>query len=98
MNREEVLRILREHEPQLKAAGIVHLRLFGSVARGEQRPDSDVDLMAEFDDERVLSLLDLAKMKIAMEDLLGRDVDFIEQYALKPRIRQRAEAEAVSAF
>lgn len=98
MDRDEVLRILREHELELKTAGIMHLRLFGSVARGDQRPDSDVDLMAEFEQEKILSLLELARMKIKMEELLGREVDFIEQYALKPRIRARAEAEAINAF
>ncbi len=49
MDRDRILLILREHAPELKAAGLVHLRVFGSVARGEASPQSDVDLMADFD-------------------------------------------------
>jgi predicted nucleotidyltransferase len=47
MDKGSVIETLRLHEPELRAAGIVHLRLFGSVARGEASPESDVDLMAD---------------------------------------------------
>lgn len=49
MDKGSVIQTLRKHEPELKAAGIVHLRLFGSVARGEASDQSDVDLMADLD-------------------------------------------------
>jgi hypothetical protein len=48
MDRSTIIAKLREHEPELKAAGIVRLSLFGSVARGDQTPQSDIDLMADF--------------------------------------------------
>ena len=54
MQRETVIRILREHEQELKRAGVLRLSLFGSVARGED--GRDVDLLAEFDSTRSLSL------------------------------------------
>ncbi|MCI0364048.1 MAG: nucleotidyltransferase domain-containing protein [Phycisphaerales bacterium] len=49
MNKDEVIKRLRAHEPELKAAGIVRLAVFGSVARGDNSPESDVDLLADFD-------------------------------------------------
>ena len=72
MDKTAVLQILRAHEPELRAAGIVHLRLFGSVARGEQRPDSDVDLMAEFDRTKQLGIFGVVGIKLQLEELLGR--------------------------
>jgi len=60
MNREQVLATLRAHEPTLKAVGVVRLSLFGSTARGDHRPESDIDLLAAFDQTRRLSLLDVA--------------------------------------
>ena len=52
MDREQVIATLREHEPGLRAVGVVRLSLFGSTARGDRRPDSDVDLLAAFDATR----------------------------------------------
>ena len=55
MTREQVLARLREREAELRSAGVVRLSLFGSAARGDSRPDSDIDLMAAFDEERRIS-------------------------------------------
>ena len=63
MDKFTVLATLREHEPELKAAGIVSLSLFGSVARGDESPQSDVDLMAEFDGRKGLSIVDMVGWK-----------------------------------
>ena len=59
MDREQVIAALRGREKELRAAGVVRISLFGSTVRGEQRPDSDVDLLAAFDSSRRLSLLDV---------------------------------------
>ena len=98
MNREQVLATLRAHEPTLKAAGVVRLSLFGSTARGDRRPDSDIDLLAAFDQTRRISLLDVAGIEIQLSELLGQPVDLIEEGTLKPRVRSAVEAEAVRAF
>jgi predicted nucleotidyltransferase len=98
MNREQVLATLRAHEPTLKAVGVVHLALFGSTARGDGRPDSDVDLLAAFDRTRRISLLDVAGIEIQLSELLGQPVELIEEGTLKPRVRRTVEAEAVRAF
>jgi hypothetical protein len=98
MNCEQVLATLRAHEPTLKAVGVVHLSLFGSTARGDRRPDSDVDLLAAFDRTRRISLLDVAGIEIQLSELLRQPVDLIEEGTLKPRVRRTVEAEAVRAF
>ncbi|MSV31427.1 MAG: hypothetical protein EXQ57_02810 [Bryobacterales bacterium] len=98
MEREQVIATLRAHERQLKDAGIVRLSLFGSTARGDAGPDSDVDLLAAFDERRRLSLLDVVGLEIQLADLLGCPVDLSEEGRLKPRVQKNVEAEAVRAF
>ena len=98
MNREQVIATLRAHEPELKAAGVVRLSLFGSTARGDRRPDSDIDLLAAFDETRRISLLDVAGIEIQLSELLGRTVDLVEEGTLKPRVRKRVEVEVLRAF
>ncbi len=98
MDREHVIAKLRAHERQLKEAGIVRLSLFGSTARGDAGPDSDVDLLAAFDNSRRISLLDMAGMQIDLSEILGCKVDLIEEGTLKPRVQKSVEAEVVRAF
>ena len=79
MDREQVLAKLRAHEGQLKDAGIVRLSLFGSTARGDTGPDSDVDLLAAFDDTRRISLIDVVGLELDLSEMLGCKVDLIEE-------------------
>jgi predicted nucleotidyltransferase len=98
MKRDEVIATLREHEPDLRSAGIVRLSLFGSVARDEAQAESDIDLLAAFDSSRALSLLDVIGIENRLADLLGQPVDLIEEGTLRPRARLSAGREAVRAF
>ena len=98
MDRDRVIGKLREHEPELRAAGIVHLRLHGSVARGEASAASDVDLIAEFDANRPLSLLDMVGLENRLAELLGVRVDLSPAKTLRDTVRERADREAVLAF
>jgi uncharacterized protein len=98
MDREQVIAVLREHEVELRAAGVVRLSLFGSTARGEQHPDSDIDLLAAFDGTRRISLLDVAGIEQQIARILGRPVELVEEGTLKPRVRKNVEAEALRAF
>jgi len=98
MNREQVIAALRGHEKELRAAGVTRISLFGSTARGEQRPDSDVDLLAVFDSSRRLSLLDVVGIERQISEVLGRPVELIEEGTLKPRVQRSVTAEAVRAF
>ena len=98
MDRERVLTILREHEPELKATGIAHLRLFGSVARGEQTHGSDIDLLADFDESTRMTLVKLCHIQHQISDLLGAEVDLIPSRGLRDFARENATREAVLAF
>jgi predicted nucleotidyltransferase len=97
MDREQVIATLREHEMELKAAGIVHLRLHGSVARAE-RHNSDVDLIAELDPSKPFSLIDMVGLENRLSDLLGAHVDLSPAHMLKPPVAARAADEAILAF
>jgi hypothetical protein len=97
MDSGHVIATLRHHEPELKAAGIVHLSLHRSVARAEPTT-SDVDLIAELDPTKPLSLLDLIGLENRLADLLGAPVDLSPAHMLKPPIAQRAAHEAILAF
>lgn len=98
MDRAQVLATLRKHEAELRASGILSLSLFGSTARGQAGPDSDVDLLATFDSSRRISILDVAGMQIGLSEMLGCNVDLIEEGKLKPRVQARVLAETVRAF
>ena len=98
MTPEQVIARLREHEPELRASGIVRLSLFGSTARGDRGPESDIDLLAAFDGARRITLLDVAGMELRLSCLLGQAVDLVEEGTLQPRVQKNVEAEALRAF
>ena len=70
------------------------LSVFGSVARGEHRPDSDVDLLVDFDPEARIGLLEVGALMQELSTLVGRRVDIAIKRALKPRIRSEVLADA----
>jgi uncharacterized protein len=98
MDRQYVIAKLRQHEPELRAAGVLHLSLFGSVARSEGSPQSDVDLMAEFDASRDYSLLDRVRLERRLAEILGAPVDLAPVRTLRDDVRHRASNEAMLAF
>jgi predicted nucleotidyltransferase len=98
MDRESILVTLRQHAPELKSAGVAHLRLFGSVARGEATPLSDIDLMADFTPGARISLMTLSGLRLQLCDLLGAEVDLSSASALKEPVRANANRESVHVF
>lgn len=97
MKREEAIRRLQQHEADLKRLGVEHLYMFGSVARGEAREDSDVDLF--FDHEKgKLGLFELIDVKERTASILGRKADIMTRNSLHPRLRRRIEESAVLVF
>ena len=90
-------RRVRRHRNDLVAAaaahGVTNLRVFGSVARGEDRPDSDVDLLADFPPG--LSLFGLGRLQADLEGILGSGVDLIPAAGLKPSVRERVEPDLI---
>jgi len=97
MDREQVIRILRDNAAELHEMGLAKLYLFGSVARGDPKP-ADVDLAFEIGDNPHFSLLTQAGAMLRIEELLGRPVDLVERDFLHPRIRNRIESEMVEVF
>ena len=97
MSRDDFISVIDRAAPDLRAAGLSALYLFGSRARGDFHEDSDIDFAFDVADEADdnFSLLDQARLQVRLQRLLGRKVDFIERRALRPRIRQRVEAEMV---
>jgi predicted nucleotidyltransferase len=99
MDKALIIAKLREHEPELRAAGVEHLFRHGSYARGTAlRELSDVDLIAEFDTAREYSLLDRVRLENRLADMLGVKVDLAPAMMLKEDVRERAAREAVLAF
>lgn len=93
-----VLAILRGHAGLLRHRGMTGLWIFGSVARGDARVDSDIDLMAEFAPSANLSLVSLASLRAELSELLGAPADLVEREALYPAVRGAAEREGVRAL
>ncbi len=77
---------------------MIRLSLFGSIARDDAGPVSDVDLLAAFDEAHRLSLLDVIHIQNHIGSLLGAPVDLIEEGTLKPRVQAAVERETVRAF
>jgi hypothetical protein len=93
MKREQAIHILKQHEQSLKDFGIKSLSIFGSVARDEAHPDSDIDILAEFSEPPTFDrYMDL---KFFLEDHLDHTVDLVSPKMLKPQIRQTVEKEAI---
>jgi predicted nucleotidyltransferase len=94
MDRRERLLARREELLRLAAAhGARRVLLFGSLARGEGREGSDVDLLVEMEEGR--TLLDLGGLQQALEELLGLPVDLVTERSLPPRVRRQVLAEAI---
>jgi uncharacterized protein len=89
MYRDEVIALLRAHREEILALGVKSLGIFGSVARGEERPDSNVDLLVEFEGTPTFTIY--TNVLFLLEDLLGRKVDLVPRSALKPRVRPYVE-------
>jgi predicted nucleotidyltransferase len=84
--REDILRIASEY-------GAYDVRVFGSVARGEDDEKSDIDFLVNMEKGR--SLFDLGGLLMDLQDLLGRDVDVVTEKGLRERIRERVLREAI---
>ena len=90
---QAILEILRTHRGALTEMGVLTLALFGSAARGELRPDSDIDMLTELEPPYTFDRY--IRVKFYLEDLLGRPVDLVMAETLKSRVRPFVEKEAV---
>lgn len=73
---------------------VAELSLFGSAAKGNFSEESDIDLLVEFETDAEIGFIDLSKLRIELETLLGRPVDLVPKTGLKPAIRQNVLSEA----
>lgn len=99
MDKEKIVAKLREHQSELKSGGIKRLFLFGSHARGTAvQNTSDVDLIADFDGAKRLTLFDKAGLEVELGELLNSRVDLCDRAMLREPVRLNASREAVLVF
>jgi len=97
-SKADIVAELRSLERPLRERGLQSLALFGSVARGDVRPDSDVDVLVDIAADVPFSLVDLVAVKDFLEERLGRPVDVVTKKGLEPLIRERVLREAETMF
>lgn len=95
MNVQTISERLQEHQTDLEQLGVASLALFGSTARGDVSPGSDVDLLIEF--SRPVGLFHFLEVKEFLEQVLGRRVDLVTKAALKPQLREAVLDKAIEA-
>lgn len=90
---EEVIGEIVEHLDTIKQFGVKFIGLFGSVARDEARPDSDIDILVEF--EGGITLQKYARLSIYLEKILGREIDVVDAEMLRPELRPYVEKDLI---
>jgi len=94
MRKDEALKLLTEHKPELvRRFGITDLALFGSTVRDEARPDSDIDVLVNFDGQATSKRY--FGVQFYLEDLMGSPVDLVTNKALRPQLRPYIEKELI---
>ncbi|HMK89929.1 MAG TPA: nucleotidyltransferase domain-containing protein, partial [Methylocystis sp.] len=94
----DIIAKLREHEADLRAQGVAHAALFGSRARGDHRPDSDIDIMVEIEPEARIGVWGYVGVVHAIQDMFPMRVDVSDKSAQKPHVLPGAERDAIYAF
>jgi predicted nucleotidyltransferase len=99
MDKSTIIARLCEYEEELKAAGVEHLLLHGSYARGTAVPEaSDVDVIADFDQAKRLSLIGRIHLENRLTDILGVKADLADRAMLRPDVLERVQHEAILVF
>jgi predicted nucleotidyltransferase len=97
VDRERVIDIIRTHEADLRALGVARLWLFGSIARSQAGPQSDIDVMIAIPTGRKFSLFDLGEVRVELCELLGREVDVVIEED-RPDFRRDIASDLVGVF
>ena len=98
MDSRQIIATLRRFEPELRARGVRHAALFGSVARGTANETSDIDIMIDIEPGAARDIYSYVGLKTYIADLFPGPVDVIDREALRPNLRPPAQGDAVYAF
>lgn len=97
MNAQEAIAVLRSEADLRREFAVRSFRVFGSIVRGEAGPDSDIDILVEFEPEARIGLFEFARLQRRLSEVLGRHVDLVTADALHKSLKQRILSEAVYA-
>jgi uncharacterized protein len=98
IDREEIIATLRAHHAELHRRGVRHAALFGSLARGESKRASDIDILIELDPQAPIGLFEYIGITQYLSDLFPVRVDVANRGSLKPLVRPSIERDALYAF
>ncbi len=98
MTLDQTIGVLGQLAPVLAERGVVGLSVFGSQVRGTSRPDSDLDVILDYDPESRFSLLDLVAVGRLIEEQTGIRADVMTRRGLHPVLKDRIESEAIRVF
>ena len=98
MMRENVLKIIKAHQDDLFKMGVVHLAVFGSVARGDDHSESDVDVVIDVDPTKVTGIFAIGHIQESLKDWIGRSVDVARRDRLNSTITAEIKKDAINAF
>ena len=98
VDRDTIITELLALEPKLRAQGLTRLAMFGSRARGDHRPNSDLDILVDVEPQRKFSLLDLIGVCHIIEDSLGIHTNAVMRRSLEPGMGERIRPEIVEVF
>ena len=98
MDRTTIVERIKSKEAAIRKEGATHLYLFGSRARGDHRPASDLDIYVDYDPSGKFSILDLVGIKLLLEDELNLDVHITTKSSLHPKLKTEIEAQSICVF
>lgn len=98
MTRDEIIATIKENADAIKAEGVTRLAIFGSRVRGDNRPDSDIDVLVEVEPETSFSLLNLIGVEHIIEDATGLQAQATMRRSIPPRFAERIADDVVEVF